>query len=49
MQEEDYRLFMQNIKGVLALALDEELIPIFIEGAIEEITDTIREIFFPEA
>jgi two-component system, sensor histidine kinase PdtaS len=37
-EEEDYRLFMQNIKGVLALAFDEELIPLFIEGAIEEIT-----------
>ncbi|HIH74683.1 MAG TPA: PAS domain-containing protein, partial [Methanosarcina sp.] len=42
--EELYRSFLQNFKGI-AFKLDSNLIPIFVEGAVEEITGYTEEDF----
>jgi PAS domain S-box len=42
---ENYRLFLQNIRGSLGLWLDENLAPTFIDGAVEEITGYNKEDF----
>lgn len=42
---ENYRLFLQNIKGSIGLWLDENIIPIFIDGSVKEITGYNKEDF----
>ena len=35
---ENYRMFMQHIKGFIGFWLDENFVPIFIDGAVKEVT-----------
>lgn len=43
--KENYLLFLQNIRGSIGLWLNENLVPIFIDGAIKEITGYNKEEF----
>ena len=43
--KESYRLFLQNIRGFIGLWLDENLVPTFIDGAVNEITGYSKEEF----
>ncbi|HIH94599.1 TPA: PAS domain-containing protein [Methanosarcina acetivorans] len=43
--EKDYPSFVQNIEGLLGFRLDENLEPVFMDGAVEEITGYSKEDF----
>jgi two-component system, sensor histidine kinase PdtaS len=42
---ENYRLFLQNIRGSIGLWLDDNFFPTFIDGAVQEITGYSKEYF----
>ena len=42
---ENYRMFMQHIKGFIGFWLDENFVPIFIDGAVKEVTGYDKEDF----
>jgi PAS domain S-box-containing protein len=42
---ENYRLFMQNIRGSIGLWLDDNLVPTFIDGSVKEVTGYDKEDF----
>jgi PAS domain S-box-containing protein len=42
---ESYRLFMHHIKGFIGFWLDENFVPIFIDGAVKEVTGYDKEDF----
>jgi len=43
--EKDYHSFVQNIEGLIGFRLDENLKPVLMEGAVEEITGYSKEDF----
>ena len=42
---ENYRMFLQHIKGFIGFWLDENFVPIFIDGAVKEVTGYDKEDF----
>jgi PAS domain-containing protein len=42
---ESYRMFMQHIKGFIGFWLDENFVPIFIDGTVKEVTGYDKEDF----
>ncbi|WP_269849059.1 hypothetical protein [Methanosarcina horonobensis] len=46
-EEDDYRLLVQNIEGFIGFRVDENFIPVFIDGAVNDITGYSIEDFYP--
>lgn len=44
-EDNDYRLLVQNIEGLIGLRVDENFMPVFIDGAVEYVTGYSKEDF----